>query len=213
MKKFLLILTCVYCWALLPSVASNYELLSPDGHIKVVVQTQTQLTWAIHHEGDEMMAASPIKMSWSNGIEPGLGMKVASAKQGTGRDVVTPAVYHKKTIDLPYNHLVIRDKAGYSVEFRAYNQGVAYRIVANQKKPFNVLSEGGEFVFGKDAMAWMPYNNLNKPFHAGDSFESQFRTSFENTYHHAPIHQLDRGRLAFLPVLVGGAKGKKVCIT
>ncbi|MGV8828068.1 MAG: glycoside hydrolase family 97 protein [Breznakibacter sp.] len=213
MKKSIFVLLCTLFFVCNSLQATSFELLSPDGHIKVVVQTQTQLTWAIHHEGDEMMAASPIKMSWSNGIEPGVGMKVASAKSGTGRDVVTPAVYHKKTIDLPYNHLVIKDKAGYSVEFRAYNQGAAYRIVANQKKPFNVLSEGGEFVFGQDAMAWMPYNNLNRPFQAGDSFESQFRTSFENTYHHAAINQLDRGRLAFLPVLVGGAKGKKVCIT
>ncbi len=213
MNKFLLSLLFLILMDLPISLASNYELFSPDGHLKVVVDTKDQLTWAIHHDSDVMLSTSSIQMSWSNNIQPGVNMKVASAKQTSGRDVITPAIYRKQAIDLKYNQLIVKDRSGYSVEFRAYNQGAAYRIVAGQKNPFQVIDESNDFVFSDHASAWMPYNNLQHSFKPGDSFESQFRTSFENTYHHAPIKGLDQNRLAFLPVLIDGPQGKKICIT
>lgn len=213
MKKTLFILFIGLLMGLHSVKAESYELFSPDRHIKVTVNISTQLSWAIHHDSDELLAASAIRMSWSNGIQPGSNMKVASAKQTSGHDLITPAIYHKTTIDLLYNQLVIKDKSGYSVVFRVYNQGAAYRIESTQKKPFQVLAESGDFLFGSNTKAWMPYNNLREPYSPGDSFETQFRTSFENTYHHAAIDELDQKRLAFLPVLIDGTNGKKLCIT
>lgn len=58
---------------------------------------------------------------------------------------------------------------------------------------------------------YVPYvNNQNG---AKDTFTKQFYNSFENTYQHINLTDWETGRLAFLPLVVEGPSGKKICIT
>lgn len=63
--------------------------------------------------------------------------------------------------------------------------------------------------FDKDYTAIIPYVKQDKK----TTIEEQFRNSFENTYTHTPLSKLDQERLAFLPLAVEVANGKKVVIT
>lgn len=56
-----------------------------------------------------------------------------------------------------YNELTLRFKKDWNVEFRAYNDGIAYRFVSRAKKPFNVVDETVDYHFPSDMVASVPY--------------------------------------------------------
>lgn len=70
-----------------------------------------------------------------------------------------------------------------------------------------VENEQAEFNFPKDSKAYVAYVKDE-----GESLESQFYNSFENTYQHIPITGWNPKRLAFSPLLVDEPNGKKVCV-
>jgi alpha-glucosidase len=79
------------------------------------------------------------------------------------------------------------------------------------KNPFVVTSEQVQYNFPGSPKVYVPYvNNQNG---AKDTFTKQFYNSFENTYQHINLTDWETGRLAFLPLVVEGPSGKKICIT
>ena len=107
-----------------------------------------------------------------------------------------------------YNELTLSTDT-YSIVFRAYDDGVAYRFVAGGKAgEFAVAYEQAEFAFPYDYPAYVPYVARDN-----STFDAQYFNSFENTYAHHIISKWEKGRLAFLPLTVEAANGIKLCIT
>ena len=61
-----------------------------------------------------------------------------------------------------YNELTLQFK-GFNVEFRAYDDGIAYRFINKGKKPFKVVKELADFNFPFDVTAHVPYTIPQKP--------------------------------------------------
>ncbi len=117
--------------------------------------------------------------------------------------------YKKASVDNVYNHLTLEFK-GYSVEFRAFDNGVAYRFVSTAKSgEFTVTDELTEFNFAEDWTAWVPYVKSNEK----KTFKQQFVNSFENTYEHIHLSRMNPAKLVFLPMTVDAAGGVKIVIT
>lgn len=186
-----------------------YTVKSPDGQLKAVIGIDAKVTYFIMHNADTLIAPSAIAMHLTGGEVLGRGTKVKSVKTNTVNQVIETPFYKRSRIKDNYNELVISFNKDYSIVFRAYNEGIAYRFVTNRKQDFNVENEEAVFNFPADYQAIVPY--VNKKNNA--TFEEQFFNSFENTYTHAPLSKLDAKRLAFLPLVVEAANGKKVCIT
>ena len=86
---------------------------------------------------------------------------------------------------------------------------MAYRFETNFKKPFTVENEQAVFNFPGNPKAFLAY--VNKADNS--TFSQQFYNSFENTYNHIDLKNANPQKLAFLPLLVEGKNGKKICIT
>lgn len=188
-----------------------FTLQSPNGKITVTVNTGERLSYAVTHENTVVLAESPIAMNLDNNIVLGVPVKVKSTKTKSIDQVIQANFYKRNKIQDQYNELVINFKGNYSVVFRAYNEGVAYRFETSYKKPFNVISETADFNFDEDYTAWIPYVNARKG--EGDFIQQQFFTSFENTYTVTPLSKMEPERLVFLPALVALKDGKKAVIT
>lgn len=186
----------------------NYQLQSPDGKLKAVVAVDKSIEFAVTHDGTEVLAASPISMSLQGGEVLGANPKVNKVTKGTVNKVI-PAQFYKKTeVADVYNAMTLIFKGNYSVEFRAYNDGLAYRFVTNKKGEIIVESEGASYNFSKDYATFAPYVNSRAA-----TFEEQFFNSFEQPYVNEPITKLNNKKLMFLPFLVSLDNGKKLCIT
>lgn len=92
------------------------------------------------------------------------------------------------------------DFGDYSVELRAYKDGVAYRFISNIGGDYKIVDELAEFSFGEEDMAWIPYVNYRPD--ATSDYATQYETSFENTYTHTALKDIDWRRLIFAPIVV-----------
>ena len=184
----------------------TYKVQSPSGAVTVEISAGAQLSWSVARDGVTVLDPSPLAMTLEDGTVFGQNMKVQKAVRKSVSRMVQPAVYRQQQVPEAYNEITLSCK-GYSVVFRAYDAGAAYRFVAARKAPFQVASEKAAFRFPQDCEAFYAYTR--KP---GD-FESQFFTSFEATYQHQAISQWESERLAFLPVTLDAPNGMKVCIT
>ncbi len=105
----------------------------------------------------------------------------------------------KRSSHREYNAAVV-NFGDYSVELRAYNDGVAYRFISNVDDNYTVIDELAEFAFHEEYDAWIPYVNF-KP-DATPDYATQFYTSFENTYDYVTLKDIDWRRLIFTPAVV-----------
>ena len=189
------------------SAGKSWTLSSPDGRIKADICSDGKVTYSVTFDGKTILAPSEIAMTLDNGIVFGEG-KVRGVKAGKVDEKGLPAVAYKKaTVDNVYNWLTLSFK-DYAVEFRAFDNAVAYRFVSTARKgDYTVKSETAEFNFAEDWTSWVPF------VISGDTFEKQFRTSFEHTYEHINLSAWNPKKLAFLPVVVDAFDGVKVLLT
>lgn len=183
-------------------LAGDYQLTSPDGEIQVSIQLKEKIYYSVTYKGQRVMQASPLTLT-INGKKLGAAPKVVEvAEQSVDQNLNT--VWGRRTVIRDhYNELVLNCSANYSVEFRAYDTGVAYRFVTKiGKKEVIVNNEEVAFRFDFGVSAWM----LDSP-----SYETNFKkvsldveeiTNFNNA-----LNKI------FLPVFVEPKPGIKVAIT
>ena len=185
----------------------SWTLASPDGRVKAEINSSGKVTYSVTFDGKTVLATSGIAMKLDNGLVYGEG-KVKGVKTGKVSEKIAAVAYKKSVVDNVYNWLTLIFK-DYSIEFRAFDNAVAYRFVSTAKKgDFTVKEETAEFNFPEDWTAWVPYVRDGK-----DSFEKQFKNSFENYYEHINLSAWSTTRLAFLPLVVDAFDGVKVMIT
>ncbi|MDR0232007.1 MAG: glycoside hydrolase family 97 protein [Dysgonamonadaceae bacterium] len=185
-------------------------LNSPDGKVKVTVSIHNNIQYSVAHENDIMVAPSTISMTLGDGKTFG---KNSHLKKQTVREInetIPAVIYKKRQISNHCNEAVFEFKENFNLVFRVYNDGAAYRFVSTLNKPFVIQSEEASFNFPENPNAFIPYVRLESGIY--DSFESQFYNSFENVYVHIPLSEWNVKRLAFTPLLVERANGKKVGI-
>lgn len=208
MKRYLLAVLLVLATAFAVRAADKkYTLQSPSGELAIEVSTGVQTTWAITMLGTRVLEPSPLSMTLDDGTVLGHGVKVKKAVRASVDRSVLPVVYRQEAVREAYNELTLRCK-DYSIVFRAYDDGAAYRFVADKKAPFIVLGEEAAFRFASDCQGFIPYCRKK-----GDDVECQFFTSFEAEYTRTHIGNWESGRLAFLPITLDAPQGMKLCIT
>ena len=205
MKKIVLLMAALA--AAFVAQAKDFEVKSPDGKIVVTVASGEHVSYSIEREGVKLLAPSRISMMLIGGyMYGGPSNFKASVKRV---DQTIPARNFKRAqVRDRYNELTLSTDT-YSIVFRAYDDGVAYRFVAGGKAgEFAVAYEQAEFAFPYDYPAYVPYVARDN-----STFDAQYFNSFENTYAHHIISKWEKGRLAFLPLTVEAANGIKLCIT
>ena len=205
MKKLVLALAFSFC-VLLSASAKEYVLTSPDGKLQASVKVEHTISYSLNHGEDALIADSPISMTLSDGVVYGAGDKVSKVSRRSVDQMLGTVVYKKDQVRDHFNEMTLKFKE-FSLVFRAYDDGVAYRFISHSKKPFNVVSEQATFAFAQDWNMWVPYVCQNL-----ETLETQLFNSFENRYEYCPISKWNKERLAFLPLMVDGPSGKKIVV-
>ena len=196
--------------AMLLSVAvlaapKSYELKSPDG--KLVVKVEADLCYTLTHGEDLLLDKSSIGMYLTDGTAFGEEEKLGKVSYRSVDQTIDAIAYKKSKVSDKFNEMTLSYKE-FSVIFRAYDDGMAYRFVSHLKKPANLQHELVHFNFAQDWNMWAAYVSQHT-----DSLDTQFYNSFENHYSYSPISEWNTERLAFLPLMVDGPNGKKIVIT
>lgn len=111
--------------------AQEYSVASPDGKIKVTVSLGDGITYDVHYGNELVLAGCRISLD-INGKVLGSAPSLKSVNRKSADRVKRPFL-HLKYAEVPdrFNQMTLKMKGGYSVEFRAYDDGIAYRFVTD----------------------------------------------------------------------------------
>ena len=170
-KNVILMLLFGLSWL---SVAGADVLTSPNGKLTVTVTTDNgQLEWSVKSGDTQVLLPSPIQ-AVVDGQKVINGRGSVARRQEVNTSFQTP-VYRKQQVDDHYRLLVMKFQKGTTVEFRAYDDAVAYRICLAGKKMARVDGETVEYRFAGDHKAFVPYvNDLRDGERYSYSFESYY---------------------------------------
>lgn len=207
MKKILTFAAALFVALGASAAPKQYGLQSPDGGLDVELKVGEGITYTLSHDGALLLSDSPVSMTLEGGAVYGADDKVIKAVRRSVDQTIKTVLYRKAEVKDAYNELTLKFRE-FSLVLRAYDDGFAYRFVSHSKVPFKVVSEQAEFVFPEDWNMWVPYVCQHT-----QTLESQYYNSFENRYEYVPLSDWNRDRLAFLPLMVDGPDGRKICIS
>lgn len=207
MHKLMTILAAVLVSMSLNAAAKDYVLASPDGKLQVMVETGDGIHYSLVHDGDLLVGRSEIGMYMTDGSMFGGVEQVKKASTKSVSQTIKAILYKKSEVKDEFNELTLKFRE-FSLVVRAYDDGMAYRFVSHKEEPYHVDYETAEFNFAKDWNMWAAYVAQHT-----ESLESQYYNSFENTYSFTPLSAWNKERLAFLPLMVEGPRGKKIVVT
>ena len=199
----LAVMLTVFCASAAPK---SYDLKSPDGRLKVSIEAGEGVKYSLEHDGDLLLTNSNIGMFTTDGVVFGGVQPVVKATRRSVSETIPTVIYKKAQVENVFNELTLKFK-NFSVVFRAYDDGMAYRFVSYLKGQYQIEQEMADFGFPEDWNVWSAYVCQHT-----ETLNSQFYNSFENTYAYHPLSQWNKGRLAFLPLMVDAPHGKKIVI-
>ena len=205
MKRILSVLALV-C-VLLCSCASaegSYSLSSPDGKVAVVVTVDGGTSYTVAYDGKTIVSQATAAMVLADGTTIGAG-KVRKVTPYSVSQTITAQLYTRSEVADNYNALKVEFADRSAIEFRAYDEGVAYRFTTSRGGEMIVQNELYSLGFDKPYNCWIAYNNLS------GTKKDKYFTSFEHLYKYLPINEVDASRVAFTPVVVD-VDGVKVLI-
>ena len=206
--KQLLTLFFVLC-AVTTYAQKSYTLNSPDRKITVKVDVDKEnITYSVKAGETEVLLPSPIALQLATGEVLGKQASVQKAQTITYQGTIKPEFYKKNSIADHYNQLTLSFKGNWQLQFRAYDDGIAYRFVTNRKNDLIVTNEENIYNFPKNYTIYAPFVNSNKP-----EIEQQYKNSFENLYHIMSVSELPSNKLTILPVMVELDNNRKAVIT
>ena len=207
MHKLMTILAAVLMAVSVSAAPKHYELKSPDGNLVVSIEAGDGISYSLTHGQDLLLDKANISMITVEGDVFGGVQPVKKVTRRSVSETITPVIYTKDVVKDEFNELTLKFKQ-FSVVFRAYDEGMAYRFISHLKGDYHVEYEMAEFNFAQDWNMWAAYVAQHT-----ETLESQFYNSFENRYSYTPLSEWDKTRMAFLPLLVDGPNGKKIAIT
>lgn len=161
------------------------------------------LRWAVESQGQTVLMPSKIAIQ-ADGRQL-LADKPSLAKRDAADENIPTPFYRKATVRDRYSRMVVSFGSKASVEFRAYDDGAAYRIIPGKRKPFTVDSETAEFRFADDLQAIVPYVNDTRD-------GERYSFSFESYYDTQRLSEMFPDSLAITPFCLTLPDGRKAVV-
>ena len=200
MKK-IISLGIALCMCIGLSAQKSYQLVSPNGEIKVSVSVSDKISYNIAYGDETLLENGTMQMQIGKQM---LGEKPRIVKSSTRMvdENFKPVVPFKfSNIRNHYNQLLLKFSGQYSVEFRAFDDGVAYRFISNKKGEVEVMNELFQVDFPEDYL-----------MHTQQS--PDFGTNYEIVYTHPKYSEWKAQKgVTLLPLLIEAKNNHKILIS
>ncbi|MCK4852982.1 MAG: glycoside hydrolase family 97 protein [Bacteroidales bacterium] len=181
--------------------AGNYELLSPDGRIKVNISSDRGIHFSVTR-GDELIVRDASADMILNGM-PLAGDVPGKARVKTIRieEVFKPVVPVKSSsVRNECNELLLSFRGRYAIRFRAYDDGIAYRFETSFREQLVIDQEKLDLHFAGDFTAYYPE-------------EESLQSHYERTYQVKTLSAVGEGSFCSLPLLLMTGEESSMLIT
>lgn len=181
--------------------AKEINVQSPDGTLKVTIDLKDKIYYSVYSGDDLLLNNCSLTLTLRDGVL-GQQPKLRSMKRGVIDENVKREIPLKNAFVKNHCNTLRMNMAGnYAVEFRVFDNGVAYRFVTNKKGEVDVMGEDFAINFPADYLA-----HLSQP--------GGFKTSYEYPYSHLQTKDYKpTDRMSYLPVLLETDKQYKILIS
>lgn len=204
LQQKLTVLIIALCIPIVVLAQKELKISSPNNSIEATIKISDKIGFQVEFDGEKILNISELSLKLKSGETIGNNPKIRSIKTETNTSEIFPINYKKNKIVDYHNQLTIQFKGNYSLEIKAYNDGIAYRFITTRKKDFIILDEPLKIEFKNDYKSWLAYSR-------GE--ENKLSSSFQSEYHETTISKAKKGEFAFLPILVDLGSNKKLCFT
>lgn len=180
---------------------ANFEVNSPNGALKVSITLADKIYYSITAGNEVLAEKNHLDLILSDG-NLGLNPKLINNKSGKVNEILKPVVPLKfSTVSNSYQYLILNFKGNYAVEFRAFDEGIAYRFITSKKGEIEVLDEDFTVNFPSDYLIHLQQTG-------------SFKTSSEEEYSHINSSEWNASaKMSTLPILVDSKKQYKILIS
>ncbi|HMV11250.1 MAG TPA: glycoside hydrolase family 97 protein [Cyclobacteriaceae bacterium] len=200
MKSVLLIFLLLV--SLIATSQSLFRLESLGGNITVQISIKDTLKYSVSIENTPVISNAHAAMKLSAGEWLGVNNKLKRISKRSVNEVIeNPVPFKRKLIPDHYNELTIEFKNQFEVQFRVYDDGVAYRFKTSKKDSITVVKEISTFDFTDGGTVYWPEVQKREDCDI-------YHTSFEEPYKILPVSEVKSTSMAFSPVLVDVGKAK-----
>ena len=197
MKNILFLL--VFCSTCTIVAASEVSILSPDKTLTLTVSVDKDVSFKFASaSGEEIMSVKDIRMETDRGNIPAANSGIRNTKKASVDRIIKPEIKEKRAeIREAYNEAVIELKDKTKIQFRVYNDGMAYRLVLNLPGEITITGDRSDFLFASGStLTFQRDSDMNSPY--------------ENPYVTRHIDKLENNVMGNLPALVKKPSGYNI---
>ncbi|MGB3775988.1 MAG: glycoside hydrolase family 97 protein [Leeuwenhoekiella sp.] len=202
MRKNLFFLLCSILVSSASYAQNAAKIESPDGKLKIEVSLNDQIDYSVFYMGERILEQKNLSLKLENKEVLGENPKLKDQKSGEVSEELNPVVPLKfSKIENRYNHLVLKFRKDFSIEFRVYDDGYAYRFTTDKKDKIAILDENIDINFPKDYIATVQQTQ-------------SFKSAYEQPYTHLNSSDFTSETVMnSLPVLLAPPMGPKILIS
>jgi alpha-glucosidase len=198
-------------WILLLSTAGSsqqlFVLYSPDSSLRLQVNTSGKLSYRLFAGDQLLQSSSSVDIKLNNGQQLSDRLVVAQKKiSQLNEAVIIPIPYRKPVIQNNYRQLELVFKQPFSVTFRLYNNGMAYRVGLRFRDSVVVTNETALFELDKNATVWFAHMDKRQNV-------DRFHTSFEAVYKNEKLETIADTMLTYSPATIALPNGYLLTIS
>jgi alpha-glucosidase len=181
--------------------ANSFELKSPNGEIKINIELKDKIFYNVSYNQDVLLQNCSLQMELQNGI---LGINPILIHQR--RSIINETIKREIPMKNAFvknncNVLLLEFKNNFSVEFRAFNNGIAYRFITN-KKELSIIKDENLVI------------NFPREYLSDLSLTGSFNSAYEHPYSHIKTTEYqENDKMSTLPVLLETDKQYKILIS
>lgn len=165
--KLIFLLIVLFCVQNVTVSAETYEVVSPDGKLKVKLHIDGATGYEVWCNDDNLLLPSSIALNLNDGTVIGAGT-VKNVERKSIDEVIPVLIGKNKELNDIYNELIVHYNENYDLVFRVYNEGVAYRFETNLAGEIIIKNEDAIFNFAGDPSVYFPeiysLDNWERPY-------------------------------------------------
>lgn len=182
-------------------IQGEYSLTSPDGRLEAEIVISDHIAYDLTFAGTRILDDSAIALVLERGIAYGTNPTLQNAETGSVDKTIDAVNYQKSQVTDRYNRLLLDFGSDFNVEFRAYDEGFAYRFIVKRKDSYRIYGERADFNFAGNfpvQAGYLPQGSGNDVWHS----------YYEAPYTKTTIGSLTADKSVMMPMLVdcGSAK-------
>lgn len=180
---------------------NSFELLSPDKAVKVSITIKDKIYYTLSHGDNKLTDNNTLSLSLKDEVL-GNNPRLKDSKKGSVSKLIKPLVPLKySSVPNNYNYLTLNFKNQFSVEFRAFNDGVAYRFITSKKNDIEVIDEEFKLAIPDDYLLHIQATG-------------GFKTAYEEKYATTEAkYWRNTDNMSTLPFLIDTRKGYKLLVS